>query len=122
MASDKDFSSEREDVNEAIDVAAERRLVCKCDLHVIPILFILMLLTWLDRSNIGNAKIEGLEKELKMKGNNYNVTIMVYFVSYVVFEVPSNLLIKHVAPSTYISSLVFCWGKRSRVQKDFCGC
>lgn len=114
MASDKDFSSEQEDVNDAIDVKAERRLVWKCDLHVIPILFILLLLTWLDRSNIGNARIEGLEKDLKMKGNKYNVATMVYYVSYVVFEVPSNLLIKHVAPSTYISSLVFCWGKQSR--------
>lgn len=122
MASDKDFSSEHEDVNEAIDVAAERRLVWKCDLHVIPILFVLLLLTWLDRSNIGNARIEGLIKDLKMGGNKYNVATMVYYVSYVVFEVPSNLLIKHVAPSTYISSLAFCWGKRFQVQEDLCGC
>lgn len=64
----------------------------------------------MNRANIGNAKIEGLEKSLSMKGNDYNVATMVFFVSYIVCEVPSNyLLVKFNRPSTYLGIIVTLW-------------
>lgn len=44
-----------------------------------------LVLTTVVRANIGNAKIEGLEATLGMKGNDYNVALMVFFVPYVLF-------------------------------------
>lgn len=92
--------------------SAERKLVWKCDLHVVPILFVLFLLAFLDRANIGNARIQGLEKDLSMDptGNKYNIALLVFFVPYILFEVPSNLIIKHVAPSTWLSAIIVLWG------------
>ena len=72
-------TSTREDLESSgssfstIDPVAEKKLVRKCDIRVVPILFLLYVLAYLDRINIGNAKIEGMPKELKMKGNDYNV-------------------------------------------------
>ncbi|KAF2433664.1 MFS general substrate transporter [Tothia fuscella] len=93
-----------------LDPEAEKKLLRKTDLHVIPILSFLFLLAFLDRTNIGNARIQGLEKDLKMKGNDYNIALFIFFVPYILFEVPSNIIIKRVAPSTWLSSIMILWG------------
>ena len=93
-----------------IDRAAEKRLVRKCDLHVLPMISLLYMLAFVDRINIGNARIQGLEADLHMKGDDYNVALFVFFISYILFEVPSNILIKRMAPSTWLSFIMFCWG------------
>ncbi|KAE9961860.1 hypothetical protein BLS_001228 [Venturia inaequalis] len=93
-----------------IDEVAEKKLMRKVDLHVIPALTILFLMAFLDRTNIGNAKIQGLEKDLKMKGNDYHIALFIFFIPYILFEVPSNIIIKRVAPSAYLSGIMVCWG------------
>ena len=93
-----------------IDRAAEKRLVRKCDLYVVPVLSLLYSLAFIDRINIGNARLQGLENDLKMKGQDYNVALFVFFIPYILFEVPSNLLIRKIAPSTWLSSIMMLWG------------
>ncbi|KAL2845686.1 hypothetical protein BJY01DRAFT_247510 [Aspergillus pseudoustus] len=82
------------------DDALEARVVRKCDLHVVPILTILFLFAFLDRINIGNARLLGLEDELGMEGHQYNIALFVFFIPYILFEVPSNMLLKMIRPST----------------------
>lgn len=84
----------------------ERRLLWKCDWHILPILFCLLVLSFLgepsavifygrtfmlanfsDRVNIGNAKIQGLEEDLHLKNNDYNVALLVLFIPLVGFLV-----------------------------------
>lgn len=93
-----------------INTAEENRLVRKIDLHLLPILWILYMMAFLDRVNIGNAKIEGLTTELKMTGNQFNVASMILFVPYIILEVPSNILMKRIPPSAWLSGLMFFWG------------
>ncbi|KAL8693391.1 MAG: hypothetical protein Q9218_001783 [Villophora microphyllina] len=93
-----------------IDASMERRVLRKCDLHVIPFLAVLYLLAFLDRVNVGNARIQGLEDDLNMRGHDFNVALQVFFIPYILFEVPSNILIRKVAPSAWISVNMTCWG------------
>ncbi|KAL8712248.1 MAG: hypothetical protein Q9220_003399 [cf. Caloplaca sp. 1 TL-2023] len=95
---------------QTVDSRMERRVLWKCDLHLVPILATLFMFAFLDRINIGNARIQGLEKSLHMKGTDYNVALQVFFVPYILFEVPSNYLLRKVAPSTWISGIMVCWG------------
>ncbi|KAL8775825.1 MAG: hypothetical protein Q9194_003601 [Teloschistes cf. exilis] len=96
--------------NEAMcDTDIEKRVLRKCDLHVLPILYTLYMLSYLDRINIGNARIEGLEKDLGMSGNDYNIAVQVLFIPYILLEVPSNIMLKRVAPSTWLSFIMFIW-------------
>ena len=53
-----------------------KRLVRKIDLHILPVLVVLYLLSFLDRTNIGNARLANLEVDLNMHGLNYNVRTM----------------------------------------------
>ncbi|KAI0110418.1 MFS general substrate transporter [Nemania sp. FL0031] len=93
-----------------IDPAAARRLRWKIDLHVYPILFVIQALSFLDRINISNARIQGLTEELELYGNRYNIALFVCFIPYILLEVPSNMIIRRTRPSWYLSSLMFGWG------------
>ncbi|KAH3906273.1 hypothetical protein HBH56_206090 [Parastagonospora nodorum] len=95
----------------SVDKDQQKKIFHKVDWRLCPMLAVLYLISHLDRANIGNAKIEGLEKTLGMKGTDYNVALMVFFVPYVLFEVPSNMLLaKFKRPSYYMGLLVLCWG------------
>ncbi|KAJ5132824.1 hypothetical protein N7448_006982 [Penicillium atrosanguineum] len=91
----------------SIDEAAVLR---KMDLRLIPMLSVLYLLAFLDRGNIGNAKIEGLVEDLHMTGSQYNWTLTVFFFTYCVFELPSNLLLKKLRPSRWLPLIMVAWG------------
>jgi hypothetical protein len=70
----------------------EKAVLRKMDLRLLPMLALLYLLAFLDRGNIGNAKIEGLTETLNMTGPQYNWCLTVFFFTYCAFEVPSNLM------------------------------
>jgi hypothetical protein len=95
---------------EPIDKTIEKKLIRKIDFYLIPIFFLLLMAAFLDRINIGNARIIGLEKDLHMKGNDFNIALFVFFVPYNLLEVPSNLLMKKVRPSMWLSGLILGWG------------
>ncbi|KAH8654575.1 major facilitator superfamily domain-containing protein [Tricladium varicosporioides] len=85
-------------INHAIteeDKAFSSRVTRKIDMRVVPMLCMLYLTAYLDRTNIGNAKLLGLEKELHMPSNGYNTAVWVFFLTFVLMEVPSNLLMTH---------------------------
>jgi hypothetical protein len=65
----------------------EKALVRKIDWRLLPAVGILYLLSCLDRSNVGNARIEGLADDLHMTGNQYLTGLTLYFIGYVLFEV-----------------------------------
>lgn len=77
-----------------IDPTLDRRLTRKFDFHIVPWLFGLWLLAFIDRSNIGNANIVGLPNDLHLKGNDFNIALTVFYVPYILFEVPSNWFLK----------------------------
>ncbi|UZP39042.1 hypothetical protein NXS19_006858 [Fusarium pseudograminearum] len=74
-------------------------------------LALLYLICHIDRANIGNAKIEGMVEDLGMTGVQYNTILSIFFVPYVLLEVPSNILLKKFQrPSMYLGILCICWG------------
>jgi hypothetical protein len=95
----------------SFDKEAEKRLLRKLDWHIVPILWLIFMLAFLDRTNvclapagsnvmssadsilqIGNARIQGMTEDLKMTGNDYNIALLSFFVTYILFEVPSNIV------------------------------
>ena len=60
----------------------------------------------MDRSNIGNAKIAGMEEALNLSDTQYSLAINLFQVSYIVFSVPSNMILARMRPSVYIPTIV----------------
>jgi hypothetical protein len=89
----------------SIDPVAERKLVRKIDLYLMPSVFVLYLFSYVvsrdpvhcvlspkspqDRSNIGLAKIAGMETELNLSSSQYYIAVIVWVIGYTTGAVPS---------------------------------
>ncbi|EGY20131.1 hypothetical protein VD0004_g410 [Verticillium dahliae] len=88
-----------------------KRTMRKVDVRLTPMLAVLYLISHLDRSNIGNTKIEGIDVDLGISGIQWNIVLSLFFVPYILLEVPSNVLLKRFKrPSLYMGILVTTWG------------
>ncbi|KAK3053952.1 hypothetical protein LTR09_005232 [Extremus antarcticus] len=92
------------------DPQLDKRINRKFDLHIVPILFGLWLFAFVDRANIGNARIDGLAEDLKLTGTKFNVVLAVFYVPYICVDVPSNLVLKYFQAGYYLPSLLIGWG------------
>ncbi|GAM85411.1 hypothetical protein ANO11243_034180 [Dothideomycetidae sp. 11243] len=102
-----------DDPNVTIDTFAHldvKKILIKLDLHLIPMLTLLYLFSYLDRGNIGNAKIEGLMHDLRLNSSMFNWCMTSFVLVYSVCEVPSILLLRRFRPSIYLPGLMVLWG------------
>lgn len=66
-------------------------------------------LCFLDRTNIGNARLDHLEQDLKLHGLQYNDCLAVLFPFYIAAEIPSNIMMKRARPSVWLTFIMFFW-------------
>lgn len=105
------LSPEEADFLLSLSEKEESKIYRKVDVRLVPMLALLYLISHLDRSNIGNAKIEGLEEDLGMSGIDYNIAVFMFFISNILCALPSNYILgRFKRPSTYIGTLVISWG------------
>jgi MFS family permease len=89
----------------------ERRLVRKIDIRLMPITILLYILNYLDRNSISTARDNGLERDLGLKGQEYQTALSILYVGYITFQIPSNLFMTKLGrPSLYIPTFVTLWG------------
>ncbi|KIV93471.1 hypothetical protein PV10_04683 [Exophiala mesophila] len=105
-----DHNIEHIDRPRDIDHEAEHKIRVKVDFRLMPMLCVLLMVAYLDRTNIGNARIQGLEADLGMTGTDYNIALFVFFIPYIVLDVPLNILMKRLRPSLYLGTLCTSWG------------
>lgn len=100
------------------DPSMARRVLIKCDIRLIPILGTLYLISFLDRSNIANARLFGLEASLNMPLNGFNTCLWIFFLPFVVVEIPSNLFmsLNKIKPNQYLAGTMFILGVVSMCQ------
>lgn len=60
-----------------LNMVDEAKTLRKMDIRLLPMLALLYLLSFLDRGNIGNAKIQGLTTDLHLTGSQYNIALTV---------------------------------------------
>lgn len=115
------------------DPKAEAKLRRKIDLMIVPTVALLYLFCFIDRANIGkfsfqhpgrkkpqllltrysptgNARLAGLEIDLDLQGYDYNALLSVFYISYILFEIPSNVACKWIGPGWYIPAISLGFG------------
>ncbi|KAJ3094462.1 hypothetical protein HDU96_001664 [Phlyctochytrium bullatum] len=98
----------------------EKQMLRKMDQRLIPLVSFFYLLCFLDRVNIGNARVIGLDKKTYLgemerdlgmtDSSQYNWALSIFFFGYIIFEVPSNNMLKYFTPSVWIARIMITWG------------
>lgn len=87
----------------------ERKTYRKVDLRLIPFLFVCYILAYLDRVNVGFAKLQ-MVKDLSLSDAAYATGAGIFFIGYFFFEVPSNVLLKKFGARMWITRIMISWG------------
>ncbi|KAK9453095.1 allantoate permease [Dipodascopsis uninucleata] len=91
-------------------VRERRKLVKKMDKKLLSLVALMYLLNYLDRSNLSQARLGGLENDLHMTGRNFNLLTAIVFVGYNLMQLPSNMILVRVRPSIYLGVCMGIWG------------
>ncbi|KAH8596451.1 major facilitator superfamily domain-containing protein [Bisporella sp. PMI_857] len=89
----------------------ELKLRRKIDLRLMPMIVLMYIMNYLDRNNIAAAKLAGLPEDLKLKGVEFQTSVSILFVGYVLMQVPSNLFLNKIGkPAVYLPVCMIGWG------------
>ncbi len=89
--------------------AFERQLYRKVTWRLIPFLFLCYILAYLDRVNVGFAKLQ-MQQDLGISDTVYGIGAGIFFIGYFLFEVPSNLLMQKIGAKIWIARIMIVWG------------
>lgn len=93
----------------ADDAALERAALGKVTRRLIPFLFVLYIFNYLDRTNLGIASLE-MNRDLKLSATVYGLGAGMFYLGYVLFEVPSNLILARVGARRWMARIMVTWG------------
>src|SRR5204863_1091197 len=87
----------------------EARIVRKVRMRIIPFVFLLYIISFLDRINISFAALT-MNKELAITSQQFGLLSGIFFFGYFLFEVPSNLLLHKIGARIWIARILITWG------------
>src|SRR5213594_2423551 len=87
----------------------EASIVRKVRMRIIPFVFLLYIISFLDRINIGFAALT-MNKELAITSQQFGLVAGIFFVGYFLFEIPSNLLLHKIGARIWIARILITWG------------
>ncbi|KAE8313427.1 major facilitator superfamily domain-containing protein [Aspergillus transmontanensis] len=99
-----------------IDPSIEKSVLRKLDFKLLPVLSLMYFFNSLDRSNLGNAKTDGIDQDLKLVGNQYSIILAVFNVTFSLFDLPSNLLLKKFSGKAMLPIMMLGWGSVTLLQ------
>jgi MFS transporter, ACS family, tartrate transporter len=83
--------------------------VRKVSRRLLPFLFILYVIAFLDRVNFGYAALE-MNSALSIPAEMFGFLSGIFFIGYLLFEVPSNMILRKVGARIWIARIMICWG------------
>jgi ACS family tartrate transporter-like MFS transporter len=101
-----------------IPAGAETRTIRKVWIRILPLIFILYVVAFIDRINIGFAALT-MNRELSITSQQFGLLAGIFFIGYVIFEVPSNLLMHKIGARIWIARILVTWGIIATV-RDSC--
>lgn len=90
-------------------VSREQAIIRKVTWRIIPFVFLLYIVSYLDRANIGYAALQ-MNAELALSSEVFGFVSGIFFIGYFLFEVPSNLLLERFGARVWIARILVTWG------------
>lgn len=107
-----------------IDPALQRKYVREVDFKILPVIAVMYFCSAMDRSNISNAFSDGMTKDLKFKGQEYSLLLLLFYIPAGIFDLPFNILTKKYGAKWVLPSLMISWGVLTMITaacKNFAG-
>ncbi|KIW13612.1 hypothetical protein PV08_08802 [Exophiala spinifera] len=92
------------------EVAAQKSLVRKLDFIILPLLSLSYLMAYIDRNNIGYARLMGLQDGLKLSGSQFYNAVMVFYAGYIGLIFPASFLLRKLGPKVQLGFAVMTFG------------
>ncbi|OIW26939.1 MFS transporter [Coniochaeta ligniaria NRRL 30616] len=92
-----------------IDPAAEKKLLLKLDAFFVPVIMLVYLSCFLDRTNIGNVKIAGMPQDIGATTQEFSTAVSIFYATYVAFEAPWAIMMKKLTPRVLLTTLCVVW-------------
>lgn len=90
---------------------AEAKLRKKVDSRLLPMIILMYIMNYLDRNNIAAVRLAGLQDELNLSSVQYQTTVSILFVGYILMQIPSNLFLNKTGrPAIYLPTCMIIWG------------
>ncbi|GAA3360237.1 MFS transporter [Saccharopolyspora gregorii] len=96
-------------MSDAADGELGRRTVRKVSSRILPIVGLLYVFNYMDRANISYAQL-GMQHELAITTATFGVAASIFFLVYVLFEIPSNMIMKRVGARLWLARIAITWG------------
>ncbi|KAL1992843.1 hypothetical protein VTN49DRAFT_3599 [Thermomyces lanuginosus] len=96
--------------NAAADSVDLKKLRAKIDWHIVPLMFLCYFLQFIDKVIINYAGVMGIRDEIHLVGNDFSNAATIFFIAYLVFEVPNTILLQKVPAAKWLGANVFLWG------------
>ncbi|KAK0472550.1 high-affinity nicotinic acid transporter [Armillaria novae-zelandiae] len=94
-----------------LDASFERRTMRRVDWQLLPLLGALYALSLIDRTNVGAAGLTSLNADLGLDvGAGYNIVSCIYFVPYILLELPSNMCLRAIGARNLLTGTCIAWG------------
>lgn len=94
---------------ETIDPAEEAKLLMKLDVFFVPVIMVVYLSCFLDRSNIGNVKVAGMPADIHATTEEISTAVSIFYATYVIVEAPWAIALKKITPRILMTSLCIVW-------------
>ena len=89
--------------------AVETKIIQKLRLRILPFVLLLFVVALIDRNNIGIAALT-MNRELAITSQQFGLVFGIFFIGYLIFEIPSNLLLHRIGARVWIARILLSWG------------
>ncbi|WJG34462.1 major facilitator superfamily domain-containing protein [Fusarium oxysporum Fo47] len=110
--------------DDSIDPILEKKVRRKLDRLIIPVLGVCYFFYYVDKTTLSYAAIFGLKDDLKLRGDEYSWLSSSFYFGWLIWAIPSNLLMQRSPPGYYLAFNIFMWGALLMTQaaaKNFAG-
>ncbi|ORY90733.1 major facilitator superfamily domain-containing protein [Leucosporidium creatinivorum] len=93
-----------------LNTPAYRRGMLKVDFYVTGVVLLLYLFAFLDKANLGNARVAGLQRDLGLSSTQWSLVLTALYPPYMFSEIPVNLMLKRIGPHILLPALTLSFG------------
>lgn len=90
--------------------AQKKSIIRRVDRRLVLTVGAMYCISLMDRTNLGAANIAGMGKDLMLIGDRYSIISLVFFVTYIIFQPPSTIIIRKIGPRLHLALITILWG------------